>query len=206
MLRSLLFLCCVGLIGWQASLSVAQETATEPAVVDADSKAVYVLLQTSKGDITLELDAEKAPVTVENFVTYVKEGYFKDTVFHRVISGFMIQGGGYPKDDLNNTKETHEPIKNEGGNGLLNEPYTIAMARTNDPDSATSQFFINHGKNDFLNRSKSSPGYAVFGKVISGQEVVDEIADGAVTVKNGERSFPLVPVVITDCKIVDKPQ
>ena len=136
-----------------------------------------VLIQTNKGAITLELYPDKAPVTVENFLTYVDEGFYDGTIFHRVIPGFMIQGGGFGQDMTQ--KVTHDPIKNEADNGLKNERGTIAMARTSDPDSATAQFFINHKDNDFLNfRSKDTRGwgYAVFGRVTDGMDVVDEIA------------------------------
>ncbi len=170
-----------------------------------EAKPVYVLMQTTKGDIVLELNAERAPITVKNFVQYVEEGFFTDTVFHRVIKDFMIQGGGYSKDSMGTEKKTREPIRNEGGNGLKNEKYTIAMARTSDPDSATAQFFINTKNNGFLNRAESADGfgYAVFGKVVKGKEIVDAIAAGSVTSKGGERSFPIQPVVITATKIVD---
>jgi cyclophilin family peptidyl-prolyl cis-trans isomerase len=191
-----------------SAAAYAQQPVTEPATTEAESKVAYVMLQTSKGDIVLELDGERAPETVKNFLTYVKEGFYTDTAFHRVIKGFMIQGGGYPKDNLSKEKDTHDSIKNEGGNGLLNEKYTVAMARTSDPDSATSQFFINHGDNDFLNRrsAQDGVGYAVFGKVVKGQDIVDKIASGTVTNgPTGERSFPIVPVVVTDCKVVEKP-
>jgi len=136
-----------------------------------------VLIQTNKGSIKVELDREKAPATVDNFLTYVDEGFYNGTIFHRVIPGFMIQGGGYTQDMKE--KPTHAPIQNEADNGLKNERGTIAMARTNDPNSATAQFFINHKDNGFLNhRSKDTHGwgYAVFGKVTDGMDVVDAIA------------------------------
>ena len=136
-----------------------------------------IKLQTSLGDIVLELDAEKAPVTVENFVRYVKDGHYDGTIFHRVIPNFMIQGGGFDADMKQ--KETRAPIKNEADNGLKNDKYTIAMARTPDPHSASAQFFINVKDNDFLNFSAPTAngwGYAVFGKVTDGFDVVDAIA------------------------------
>lgn len=132
-----------------------------------------VKLTTSMGPITLALDTEKAPLTVLNFATYVDAGHYSGTIFHRVIASFMIQGGGYTKDYVE--KPSRAPIKNEGGNGLKNDQYTIAMARTSDPDSAKGQFFINVVNNDMLNRSASSAGYAVFGKVTSGQDTVEKI-------------------------------
>ena len=136
--------------------------------------APHVLLKTSMGDIVLELDADKAPKSVDNFLKYVKNGHYKGTIFHRVIDGFMIQGGGF--DKAMNQRPTAAPIKNEGSNGLKNLPYTVAMARTGDPDSATAQFFINVNNNAMLDYpGRDGHGYAVFGKVISGQEVVDKI-------------------------------
>jgi peptidyl-prolyl cis-trans isomerase B (cyclophilin B) len=156
-----------------------------------------VKLQTSMGDITLELDAKKAPVSVENFVNYVKSGHFDGTIFHRVMDNFMIQGGGFT--DKMVQKPTKSPIKNEADNGLKNMKYTIAMARTSDPHSATAQFFINVADNDFLNFSSptnSGWGYAVFGKVTAGTDVVDKIKK----VKTGNSGFhqnvPVEPVTI----------
>ena len=140
----------------------------------AEKKPAKVKLTTGKGDIVLELYPDKAPVTVDNFLQYVKDGHYNGTVFHRVIDGFMIQGGGL---DANlREKPTRAPIKNEADNGLKNEPYTIAMARTSDPNSATSQFFINVVDNDFLDFPGTDTwGYAVFGEVIAGMDVVDAI-------------------------------
>ncbi|MFA7496097.1 MAG: peptidylprolyl isomerase [Acidithiobacillus sp.] len=136
-----------------------------------------VVLHTNKGDIVIELDADKAPNTVENFLKYVDEGFFDATIFHRVIPGFMIQGGGFTADMQQ--KQTHAPVANEAENGLKNLRGTLAMARTNDPHSATAQFFINLSDNDFLNFKAASGtgwGYAVFGKVVEGLDVVDAIA------------------------------
>lgn len=136
-----------------------------------------VVLHTNKGDIVIELDADKAPNTVENFLKYVDEGFFDATIFHRVIPGFMIQGGGFTADMQQ--KQTHAPVANEAENGLKNLRGTLAMARTNDPHSATAQFFINLSDNDFLNFKAASGtgwGYAVFGKVVEGIDVVDAIA------------------------------
>ncbi len=135
-----------------------------------------VLLKTSKGDVTLELDAENAPATVENFLQYVRDGHYDNTVFHRVIDGFMIQGGGM--EPGMKQKTTRKPIANEATNGLKNRKYSVAMARTSEPHSATAQFFINVADNDFLDYkapSASGWGYCVFGKVVSGQDVVDAI-------------------------------
>ena len=156
-----------------------------------------VKLTTSMGAITVALDAAKAPVSAENFVKYVQSGHYDGTIFHRVIDGFMIQGGGFTKDMAQ--KPTQAPIKNEANNGLKNDIYTLAMARTNVRDSATAQFFINVKANDFLNYRDESPqgwGYAVFGKVTEGQDVVDKIR--AVRTGNAgmHQNVPLEPVVI----------
>ncbi|WP_446424585.1 peptidylprolyl isomerase [Mailhella sp.] len=156
-----------------------------------------VTLQTNKGDIVLELDAEKAPNTVKNFLDYAKSGFYDGTIFHRVIPGFMIQGGGFTEQMKQ--KATKDPIDNEANNGLKNDTYTIAMARTQAPHSATAQFFINVANNAFLNYSAPTMqgwGYAVFGKVVKGQDVVDSIA----RVRTGSHGFhqdvPVEPVVI----------
>lgn len=154
----------------------------------------YVIMETNLGTITLELDPNKAPVTVENFLNYVDEEFYNGTVFHRVIDGFMIQGGGFTEDG--SRKETHAPIVLESQNGLSNSVGTIAMARTNAPNSATSQFFINVKDNDFLNYTPGNPGYAVFGRVTSGMEVVNEIRQVQTGVKNGMRDWPVEQVVI----------
>ncbi|AIO65514.1 peptidylprolyl isomerase [Burkholderia oklahomensis] len=145
-----------------------------------------VELHTNHGVIKLELDDAKAPKTVENFLNYVKKGHYDGTIFHRVINGFMIQGGGF--EPGLKQKPTDAPIDNEANNGLKNDTYTIAMARTNDPHSATAQFFINVNDNDFLNHSSPTPqgwGYTVFGKVVEGQDVVDKIK----AVKTGSKGF-----------------
>lgn len=154
----------------------------------------HVLLTTSLGEIELELDDAKAPVTVANFLGYVDAGYYNGTVFHRVIPNFMIQGGGFTADMQQ--KETRAPIQNEADNGLTNERGSIAMARTNDPDSATSQFFINHKDNDFLNRSSSGAGYAVFGKVVRGLDVLDKIAQVPTGNRGMHQNVPREPVLI----------
>ena len=156
-----------------------------------------VTLKTNFGDITLELFEDKAPKTVENFLSYVKEGFYDDTIFHRVIDGFMIQGGGFTADmDQKDTKDT---IENEANNGVANEIGTIAMARTNDPHSATAQFFINVGNNSFLNHTSESVngwGYCAFGKVTDGMDVVEKIK----SVKTGSSGYhqdvPAEPVII----------
>lgn len=137
---------------------------------------MYVVMKTNKGDVVMELDHKMAPKSVENFMAYVNANYYDGTIFHRVIRDFMIQGGGFTKDM--NQKSTNAPIVNEGKNGLPNNRGTLAMARTNDPNSATSQFFINTVDNQFLNANGRNPGYAVFGKVIDGMDVVDVIRNG----------------------------
>ena len=151
----------------------------------------------TQGVITLELDAEKAPKTVENFLSYVNQGFYNGTIFHRVIKNFMIQGGGFTTDMQQ--KETQEPIENEAKNGLKNDAYTIAMARTGDPHSATAQFFINTVNNDFLNHTSPTAqgwGYAVFGKVVKGQEVVDAMKKVRTTRKGYHDDVPFDAVVI----------
>lgn len=161
-----------------------------------------VTLKTNFGDITLELYADKAPKTVANFIEYVKDGFYDNTIFHRVINGFMIQGGGFTEDM--DQKPTKSPIENEADNGLANEAGTIAMARTNDPHSATAQFFINVGNNDFLNYSSPSVngwGYCVFGKVTEGMDIVEKIK----SVKTGNNGYhqdvPVEAVVIEKAEI-----
>ena len=162
-----------------------------------------VKLQTTMGDITLELDSEKAPKTVENFLQYVKDGFFDGTIFHRVIDGFMIQGGGFEPDMTQKT--TRGMIENEASNGLKNDAYTVAMARTPNPHSATAQFFINVSNNSFLNHSSPTPqgfGYAVFGKVVEGKEVVDAIKKVRTGSRAGHQDVPLEDIVITKAEIV----
>ncbi|MDE2401862.1 MAG: peptidyl-prolyl cis-trans isomerase [Burkholderiales bacterium] len=157
-----------------------------------------VELQTTAGVIRLELDDAKAPVTVENFLGYVRSGHYNGTVFHRVIKGFMVQGGGF--EPGLKQKPTSAVIKNEANNGLKNEHYTVAMARTSDPHSASAQFFINTTNNDFLNfksESGSGWGYAVFGKVVAGTEVVDQIEKVKTGNKGGHADVPLEDVLIT---------
>ncbi|MBF6061333.1 peptidylprolyl isomerase [Nocardia terpenica] len=160
-----------------------------------------VLLNTSAGDITLELDESKAPKTVANFVEYVKSGHYDGTIFHRVISGFMIQGGGLTADMQQ--KPAPQRVENEANNGLRNDKYTVAMARTSDPHSASAQFFINTNGNDFLNYpGQDGWGYAVFGKVSAGTEVVDAIEGVATTSKAGHGDVPKEPVTIVSAQLV----
>ena len=161
-------------------------------------------IETDLGTIELELDEKKAPITVKNFVDYAKSGHYNDTIFHRVINGFMIQGGGFTADM--NQKETKAPIRNEAMNGLKNDRGTIAMARTMVVDSATSQFFINLVDNSFLNFRNPSPqgfGYAVFGKVTKGMEVVDAIAKVQTGNKGMHQDVPVKPVVIKKVTVVE---
>lgn len=156
-----------------------------------------VLLKTSKGDITIELYPDKAPVTVENFLAYVDANFYDGLIFHRVIKGFMIQGGGLTADLA--TRKSRAPIKNEAGNGLKNTRGTIAMARTEEVNSATCQFFINHVDNDFLDHRDETPagfGYCVFGKVISGLDVVDAIATTPTMTVHGMKDVPREAVTI----------
>ncbi|HZX29217.1 MAG TPA: peptidylprolyl isomerase [Telluria sp.] len=160
-----------------------------------------VLLTTNKGNIKIELDAEKAPKTVENFLHYVKKGHYDGTIFHRVIGNFMIQGGGF--DQEMKQKPTDQTVENEAKNGLKNDKYTLAMARTSDPHSASAQFFINVTDNGFLDYpGQDGWGYAVFGKVVEGTEVVDEIKK----VRTGRSGFhsdvPVEPVVIEKAEVV----
>lgn len=160
-----------------------------------------VLLKTSAGDITLELDEAKAPKTVANFVDYVKAGHYTDTVFHRVIRGFMIQGGGMTADMAQ--KPAPNRVENEANNGLRNDKYTVAMARTMDPHSASAQFFINTGKNEFLNYpGQDGWGYASFGKVIEGESVVDAIEGVRTGSKAGHQDVPVEAVTILSAEIV----
>lgn len=171
--------------------------------VNAAPDAPRVKLATSMGDIVVELDPAKAPKSVENFLQYVKDKHYNGTVFHRVIDGFMIQGGGFTADMQQ--KPTRAPIPLEAGNGLKNDKYTIAMARTGDPDSATSQFFINVKDNDMLNaRKPSGDGYTVFGKVVSGTDVVDKIRAARTGNKGGMQDVPLDPITIQSATIVAK--
>lgn len=163
-----------------------------------------VKLSTNHGDIVLQLDAEKAPQTTENFVQYVKDGHYDGTVFHRVIKGFMIQGGGFEADM--SQKKTRASIQNEADNGLKNKKYSIAMARTMDPHSASAQFFINASDNDFLNHSGKNTqgwGYAVFGEVIEGREVVDAIEKVATGSKAGHQDVPKDDVIIEKAEIIE---
>jgi peptidyl-prolyl cis-trans isomerase A (cyclophilin A) len=182
-----------------ASIALAAIFSIAPA--QAQTAAPKVKLATSMGDIVVQLDAAKAPKTVENFLAYVNGKHYDGTVFHRVMNGFMIQGGGFTADMQQ--KPTRAPIPIESNNGLKNDTYTIAMARTSDPNSATSQFFINVTNNDALNYpSRDGHGYAVFGKVVEGTDVVDKIKAVPVGNKGGHQNVPNTPVTITSATLL----
>jgi cyclophilin family peptidyl-prolyl cis-trans isomerase len=157
-----------------------------------------IVISTSLGDISVELDTAKAPISVKNFLAYVDAGHYDGTIFHRVIPDFMVQCGGFTPDMVQ--KKTNAPIKNEANNGLSNEPYTLAMARTSDVDSATSQFFINLSDNVFLDHGKRDFGYAVFGKVVKGTEVVDKIGAVKAGRAGGHQDVPVTPVIINSIR------
>jgi cyclophilin family peptidyl-prolyl cis-trans isomerase len=184
----------------------AKTPKTETKIIPTSN---IVKLQTSMGDIVIELNRQAAPVAVQNFLGYVEAGFYDGTIFHRIMQGFMIQGGGFTNQMVE--KKTRKPIINEAKNGLSNMRGTIAMARTSDPDSATSQFFINHSDNEFLNYiDESKAGYAVFGKVIEGMDVVDTIASVKTTTvkitRNGRdasmENVPVEPIIIQSAKVV----
>lgn len=177
------------------------QAATQPTAKKGNIHMIK--LHTNHGVITLQLDADKAPVTVKNFEEYVTSGHYDNTIFHRVIDNFMIQGGGF--ESGLKQKPSNAPIKNEAANGLANDKYTIAMARTNDPQSATAQFFINTKDNSFLNFSAPNPqgyGYCVFGKVVEGMDVVDKIGKVKTGNQGGHGDVPKEDVIITKAEIV----
>ncbi|WP_395611135.1 peptidylprolyl isomerase [Pseudomonas sp. B22129] len=175
-------------------LFAANLMAAEPA------KAQHVLISTTNGDIEIELDPVKAPISTKNFLAYVDKGFYTNTIFHRVIPGFMVQGGGFTAQM--SQKPTEAPIKNEASNGLHNVRGTLSMARTNDPNSATSQFFINVADNAFLDPGRDA-GYAVFAKVVKGMDVVDIIVNSQTTTKQGMQNVPIDPVLIKSAKRID---
>lgn len=190
-------LCALLMLLTQTTVAFAG-TSTAQAKPAAANPAPTVLIKTSAGEIVVELDPAKAPKTVDNFLQYVKAGFYNGTVFHRVIRGFMIQGGGYTPQG--SEKSTRGPIEIESSNGLKNRRYAIAMARTADPNSATAQFFINTKDNRFLNYpGQDGFGYAVFGKVIKGSEVVDQIE----AVDTDRRDKPIKPVIIESATLID---
>jgi len=193
----ILLLCSVLLL--PAAVGQASASQTKPA----PAKGNLVRLETSLGDIVIELDNAKAPISTANFKSYVTSGFYDGTLFHRVIKDFMIQGGGFTPDMK--PKRTQSPIRNEADNKLANKKYTIAMARTGDPHSATAQFFINVKDNAFLDHKAPSGdrwGYAVFGKVTQGMDVVDRIARVKTGNKGGNQDVPLEPVVITKATLL----
>ena len=174
--------------------------ATENNMSDTQTK---VKLTTTLGEIIIQLNTEKAPVSSANFLTYVNEGFYNGTIFHRIIPGFMAQGGGF--DTSFNQKAVHAPIKNEANNGMANSRGTIAMARTNDPNSATAQFFINYKDNSFLNHTSptaSGWGYAVFGEVIEGMDVVDAMAKQPTGNRGGHQDVPKTDIVIEKAEVI----
>ena len=181
-------------------LTTTLSFATENKMSEAQTK---VKLSTTLGDIVIELNAEKAPLSSANFLTYVKEGFYDGTIFHRVIPNFMAQGGGMDADFKE--KKTHAPIKNEADNGLKNVRGTLAMARTNVPDSASSQFFINYTDSSFLDHSSPTPqgwGYAVFGKVVEGMDVVDAMAKQATGNRGGHQDVPKETILINKAEVI----
>ncbi|OAN13883.1 peptidyl-prolyl cis-trans isomerase [Photobacterium jeanii] len=165
--------------------------------------ATQVEVSTNLGDFTIQLDEEKAPISSKNFLRYVEDGSYEGTIFHRVIPGFMAQGGGFDEDL--NRRPTYDPIKNEGTNGLKNDRATIAMARTQDPNSATRQFYINYQNNSFLNANGTQPGYAVFGKVVKGFAVIEKMAAiPTTTIRSmGMKDVPQQPIVIKTIKTIN---
>ena len=181
-------------------LTTTLSFATENKMSDTPSK---VKLTTSLGEIIIQLNPEKAPISSANFLTYVNEGFYNGTIFHRIIPGFMAQGGGFDTDF--NQKAVHDPIKNEADNGLPNKRGTLAMARTNVPDSATAQFFINYKDNSFLNYTSptaSGWGYAVFGEVIEGMDIVDEMAKQPTGNRGGHQDVPKTDIVIEKAEVI----
>jgi cyclophilin family peptidyl-prolyl cis-trans isomerase len=198
-LRSLL--ACIALVLPLAANAQGQSSSCSEAL--KGKAPMKVKLTTSMGPIVIQLDKEKAPISTENFIKYVESGHYNGTIFHRVIDNFMIQGGGFNKDM--SQKPTQSPIKNEANNGLKNDHYTVAMARTGVRDSATSQFFINVKDNDFLNYSGESPqqwGYAVFGKVVEGKETVDKIKKVPTGNAMGQQNVPTQTVTIEKAECI----
>jgi cyclophilin family peptidyl-prolyl cis-trans isomerase len=188
-----------------AGVALSGAVAAAPAAATrVPNPTPQVSLKTTEGEIVLELNQEKAPVTVDNFLKYVKAGFYKGTIFHRVIDGFMIQAGGYTVDLK--SKPTKPPVVSESQNGLKNETYSVAMARTGDPNSATAQFFINVVDNTGLDYpGQDGYGYTVFGKVVKGQEVVDKIKGVLVDDKGIFMNIPVKPIVITSATVLKTP-
>ena len=196
-------LCSFALAFVLNSCSKKTDEAVMPII--EETSMTQITIKTSMGDIHLELDGDKAPITVENFVSIAKSGYYEGTIFHRVINGFMDQGGGLNADMSNKSSGT-APIQNEANNGLVNDRGTVAMARTMEPHSATGQFFINHKDNGFLNHTGENAqgwGYAVFGKVTEGMDVVDAIADVATGSSGGHQDVPLEVINIESVTVTE---
>ncbi len=188
-----------------ALLALFAVLAIAPGFAQAGNADPVIKLETTMGDIVIRLNERKAPITCANFVQYVKSGHYDGTIFHRVIKDYMIQGGGFA--DNMKEKPTHAPIRNEANNGLKNEKYTIAMARTKDPHSASAQFFINTRNNNFLDfksQKNGEWGYAVFGKVIQGQNVVDQIEKAATGRRAGHDDVPTEPVIIKKAVVLEQ--
>lgn len=191
----------ITLLALMLFLTTTLSFAKENKMSDSSTK---VKLTTSLGAITIQLNAEKAPISAANFLTYVKEGFYNGTVFHRIIPGFMAQGGGF--DTSFTQKAVHAPIKNEADNGLLNKRGTLAMARTNVVDSATAQFFINYKDNGFLNYTGPTSngwGYAVFGEVIEGMDVVDAMAQQPTGNRGGHQDVPKTDIIIEKAEVIE---
>ena len=191
----------VSMLALMLFLTTTLSFATENKMPESSTK---VKLTTSLGDIVIKLNPEKAPVSSANFLTYVNEGFYNGTIFHRVIPGFMAQGGGF--DSSFNQKAVHSPIKNEADNGLPNSRGTLAMARTNVPDSATAQFFINYKDNGFLNYTSPTPngwGYAVFGEVVEGMDVVDAMAKQPTGNRGGHQDVPKTDIIIEKAEVIE---
>ena len=196
-------LCTFALVFVLNSCSNKSDEAEMPII--QETSMTQVIIKTSVGDIHLELDGEKAPITVENFVAIAKSGYYDGTIFHRVINGFMVQGGGLNADMSNKSSGT-APIQNEANNGLTNDRGTVAMARTMEPHSATGQFFVNHKDNGFLNHTGENSqgwGYAVFGKVTEGMDVVDAIADVETGSTGGHQDVPVEVITIESVTVAE---
>ena len=179
----------------------SNKSITKDAVKKDEQVKPRVKLETTFGEIVLELDPDKAPITVKNFLGYVEDGFYNDLIFHRVIKGFMVQGGGM-KQDMSDKISNKPPIKNESNNGLSNNRASISMARTGDPDSATAQFFVNLVDNTFLNYNQGRPGYAVFGRVIEGMDIIDAIAEVNTVKRNHLSNVPEKNIIITKAKII----
>ena len=182
-----------------ALIAVAIGYLSVPSAHADDSSAPVVILKTSLGEIDIQLDPKNAPISTANFLAYVKSGFYDGTIFHRIIPGFVVQGGGFTPDMTQ--KDTQPPIKNEASNGLKNLRGTISMARTNDPDSATSQFFLNLVDNAALDPNDNSAGYAVFGKITKGLDVIDKMAQVQTTTKGPFENVPVDNVTLVSAKV-----